>query len=266
MKSSSPSSNHTLSRLTLLSVVALLLSGCTMRALVGVEVEADGSGVFEVTVAYDEELRSFIEQESEEPIDWSDPSSLEDEESFGDIVEDLPDSAEVEPYSEDDFEGFTMSVEFGSLEELDEILSEASEDEAFPIEITEPEEGRFVLSTEGDIFGDEGLEGEDTEMFPPSMLEDLFDMQLRVSLPGEIVETNAPETTDDGVMVWDLNPMAEEQTQPEAISEVSSSSNLLFIVLGVLVIGAVVAGILYLRRGTTATETVPPEPEGTPAS
>lgn len=252
-------------RLLLVAALALLMSACTMRALVGVTVNADGSGVFEVSMAFDEELRTLMEQDSEEPIDWSDPGAFEGEDSPADMLGDLPDSASVSPYSEGDFEGFTVSVDFSSLEELNQVLSEASEDdaEAFPFEITEPEEGRFELATHGDVFGETDTSEDEFEMIPESMLADLFDMQLHVRLPGEVISTNAEETTEDGVMVWQLNPMAEEQVRPEAVSEVGSSSmTAIFVVLAVLAIGAVVAVVVFLRRGSAEVE---PSAVGVPA-
>ncbi len=88
-------------------------------------------------------------------------------------------------------------------------------------------------------------------MIPESMLTDLFDIQLHVRLPGEVLSTNAEETTDDGVMVWRLNPMAEEQVRPEAVSEVrSSSTTAIFVVLAALAIGAVVGVAVFLRHGS----------------
>lgn len=240
-------------RLLLVAVLALLMSACTMRALVSVTVNPDGSGVFEISMAFDEELRTLMEQESDEPIDWSDPGAFEGEDSPADMLGDLPDTASITAYSEDDFEGFTVSVDFSSLEELNEVLSEESEEdeEAFPFEITEPEDGRFELTTHGEVFGETDTTGDEFEMIPQSMLEDLFDMQLHVRLPGEVLSTNADETTDDGVMVWQLNPLAEEQVRPEAVSEVSSSSTTaIFVVLAVLAIGAVVGVVVLLRRGS----------------
>lgn len=245
------------SRLLLVAVLAMLLSACTMRALVGVNVNPDGSGVFEVSMAFDEELRKLMDQESPEPIDWSDPGAFEGEDSPADMLGDLPDSASVSAYSEDDFEGFTVSVEFSSLDELNEVLSEASEEgeETFPFEITQPEEGRFELTTHGEVFGETDPAEDEFEMIPQSMLEDLLDIQLHVQLPGEVVSTNADETTDDGVMVWRLYPMAEEQVRPEAASEVkATSTTAIFIVIAVLVIGAVAAAVVFLRRGSADAE------------
>lgn len=256
------------SRLTVVVLLAFLLSACTMRAVVEVDVNPDGSGVFEVSMAFDEELRTLLEEESTDPIDWSDPRSFEGEDSPADMVDEFPEGASITSYSEDDFEGFTVEMRFSSLDELDRMLSETSSDgeQAFPFRITEPEEGRFELATHGDIFGESEPTGDEFEMISESMMKELFDMQLRVRLPGEVVTTNADETTEDGVMAWELDPMAEAQVRPEAVSEVSSSSALpIVIVIAVLVVGAATAAVVFLRRGSSqAVETTVPAapPEG----
>lgn len=238
----------------------MLLSSCTMRAVVGVSVDPDGSGTFEITVAFDEELRTFLEEESPEPIDWSDPESFEGTDSPADLLDELPEGATIAPYSEDDFEGFTVTAEFGSLEELAQILEEASDgdEESFPFSITTDGE-RFELSTHGDLFGDAASSSDETDFFPTSMLADLFDFQLRVELPGEIISTNADETTDDGLMIWRLDVTDEEQVRPEAVSEVGSSSPLVIIALAVVLLAALVAGILLMRRRPGAAPDPDPE-------
>lgn len=222
-----------------------------MRALVGVNVNEDGSGLFEVTMAFDEELRTLLEEDAPEPIDWTDPSSFAGDDSPADLVDEFPEGADVSPYMEDDFEGFTVAMEFSTLQELDDLLAEMSSEgeEPFPIRVTDDGEGRFELSADGDLFDQAQPSQDEMEMLPQSMLEGLFDMQLHVRLPGEIVSTNADETTEDGVMVWELNPLAEDEVLPGAVSEVSSSSiaTTLILVAG-LVAGAAVAAVVFLRR------------------
>lgn len=251
----------------MIALAGLLLSSCTMRAVVGVDVNPDGSGVFDLTVAFDEELRTLLEEDSPEPIDWTDPSSFEGTDSPADFLDELPEGATTEPYTEDDFEGFTVTAEFSSLEELEQILADASseDEEAFPLSIVSDGE-RFELTTDGDLFGDTQLAEEETEFIPESMLADLFDFQLEVQLPGDIVSTNADETTDDGVMVWRLDMTSEDPVEPAAISEIGSSFPWVIVLVAALVLAAVVAaGLLLMRnRPEPAAPAPDPEPEATP--
>ncbi|MFP3915091.1 MAG: hypothetical protein ACLFWM_09470, partial [Actinomycetota bacterium] len=154
-------------------LLALLTSACTMRGLVGLDVEADGSGTFSVTIALDEELRTLLEEDSEEPIDWTDPSSFEGEDSPADLVDEFPEGASISPYTDEDFEGFTVDVAFSSLEELEEILAETSTEgeAAFPLRVTE-DNGRFEITATDDLFDEAAPSGDEMDMFSDAMLQD----------------------------------------------------------------------------------------------
>lgn len=250
-------------RLALLLVAMLMLSACTMRAIVGIDVEQDGSGTLEISMAFDEELRTLMEQEAGEPIDWSDPASFD--ESDTSFIEDLPEGATISAYSEDGFEGFTMSVEFADLEELDRLLSDTADDDSLPLVVT-AEGDRFELSSTGPVFADSGLTEEEAEFMSPEMLSDLFDMQLRVDLPGSVVSTNADETTDDGVMVWHLDPLASEPILPAAVSE-GGDSSILPILLGVaavIVVGVAAVLVVRSRAGSQEPASATEDPDQDP--
>ncbi|HLU53228.1 MAG TPA: hypothetical protein VK011_06540 [Acidimicrobiia bacterium] len=235
-------------RLLVLAVSSLLLASCTMRAVVDVDVNADGSGTLEMSIAYDEELRQLIEQESAEPVDWSDPASYMDGDSPATFLEDFPEGADIAPYSDGDFLGFTVSTRFDSLEELNSLLEESQSDdgEAFPFRVTTDGSGRFELVSDGPFFEGAALTEEEAEMMPPQMLADLFDIQLRVSLPGAIESTNADETVD-GVMVWRVDPMSSEPVIPAAVAQASSSSPVVWLV-AVAALVAVAGGVWFVRR------------------
>lgn len=259
----SPSLRSILTRLAAFALFALLLSGCTMRAWFDIDVSEDGSGTFEVTMAFDEEFQALMEQETDEEIDWTDPESWEETEGSGFSPGDFPEGAEIRPYTEDDFEGFTVSVPFDSLEEFDEMVGEMQEDseDAFPFQITSTD-GRFELTTEGEIFesADDELSGEDTDMIPEEMLSNLFDIQVRASLPGELISHNADEVTEDGTLVWRVDPLADEQASPQAVTEVSQGSWLIWVLIGAAVVVAAAIAVIALRRMRG------PETEPTPES
>jgi len=82
----------------LFAALLLLLSACKIRMDVGVDVNEDGSGSLSVTQAFDEEFRELLEENSGEPVDFTDPETLK-EMGLGIAVEDLPAgvNAEVRP-------------------------------------------------------------------------------------------------------------------------------------------------------------------------
>lgn len=241
-----------LTRLAVFSVVALLLSGCTMRAWFDIDVAEDGSGTFDVTMAFDEEFQALMEQDAEEEIDWTDPESWEQTGDGGLAPDGFPDEAEVRAYTEDGFEGFTVSMAFESVEEFEAMIEEMNEDgsdDAFPFQLTTTD-GRFELSTNGEIFesADDELSGEDSDMIPEEMLSNLFDIQVRASLPGELISHNADEVTENGTLVWRVDPLADEQASPQAVTEVSQGSWLIWVLIGAVVVVAAAIAIIALRR------------------
>ncbi len=256
--------SSTRARLALVALLGLMLSGCTMRAWFDIDVEADGSGTFQMTVALDEELRALMEEDVEDGIDWTDPSSWGEMGDSPLSPEDLPEGAEIRPYTEEDFEGFIVAVPFGSLDEFDAMLEELSEESAqddFPFRLTSTD-GRFELSTEGEVFGSagEGLSGEDMEMVPEEMLSSLFDIQMRASLPGEVVSHNADEVDEDGTLIWRIDPTEEDPTRPEAVSELARTSWLPW-VLGAAALALAAAGLTFaLRRLRRPEEVTVPGP------
>lgn len=207
-----------------------------------------------------------MEQDAEGEIDWTDPESWEEAEDGGFAPEGFPQEAEVRAYTEDGFEGFTVSMAFDSVEEFQAMIEEMGEDgsdDAFPFQLTATD-GRFELTTNGEIFesaGDE-LSGEDMDMIPEEMLSNLFDIQVRASLPGELISHNADEVTEDGTLVWRLDPLAEREESPQAVSEVSQSSWLIWVLIGGAVVVAAAIAVVALRR-MQAPEPEP-EPEAPP--
>lgn len=239
-----------------------------MRTWFDINVEEDGSGTFEVTMAFDEEFQALMEQESDEEIDWTDPESWEENEGSGFSPGDFPEGAEIRPYTEDDFEGFTVTVPFASLEEFDEMVGEMQDgsEDSFPFQITSTD-GRFELTTDGEIFGaaEEELSGEDMDMVPEEMLTSLFDIQVRASLPGELISHNADEVTEDGTLVWRVDPLAEQEETPQAVSEVSQGSWLIWVLIGAVVVVAAAIAVIALRRMQAPEPELEPEPEAPPA-
>jgi len=226
-------------RLAAVLLLVLSLSACKMRTVLGVEVVVDGSGTLAVTMALDEEFRSFIEENSDEPIDWSDPASFQ-ENDLDTGFSSLADDAEVTPYSADGFEGFTMSVGFGSLDELAELVNADSE-EAFPFVITSPSPGRFELNTVGDFLAPEEEMGE----IPSEFLE-MFDIQVHVKLPGKVTSHNADEVASDGTLIWHVALNDTPDEYPAAVAEVSSGVT---VVVALAVLAAAAAALaVWLRR------------------
>lgn len=235
-----------------LLVCLLFLSSCTIRSVTAIDVSADGSGTLAITVALDEEFRALIEESSGEALDWDDPETFVE----ADLASsELPPSAEVNSYSDGGFKGFTATVAFESLAELNSILAAAGEDSGgVLLSITEPTEGRFELSVSDEYMAMLAELGESGST-PSSMIEDLVDVRLEVALPGKLLEHNG--TVSGDAVVWKLSAGDPSQAAPYALSQVGGSSPWPF-VLALLAVGLIVGYFLVSSRLRALTESADP--------
>lgn len=187
-------------RFTLLSVVALLASGC-IRLNVDIEVNEDGSGTASIIQAFN--VKALSDFAGEDAI-----AVLEDPETL--IPTDLPDGVEAEVYDQDGFTGLRFTTEFGDLAEMEENLAALQAATAESLQNTgataeAQEEGLTIERTEeGWLFESPGLSSgtTDTEDIPDALLEG-FELRYSVTLHGETVDHNADEV-DGATYTWDL--------------------------------------------------------------
>ena len=88
-------------------LLTLVLSACTIRFDIGVEVNEDESGTFSLFIGLDEELRQLAEQSGGDDLDITQG------------LEDVPEGWTVEEVTEDGFEGVRVTADFASFEDLD---------------------------------------------------------------------------------------------------------------------------------------------------
>lgn len=237
----------------LFAALLLLLSACKIRMDVGVDVNEDGSGSLSVTQAFDEEFREMMEENSGEPVDFTDPETLK-EMGLGIAAEDLPAgvNAEVRPYKDGEFEGYTLALLFSSFEELETLAAEMrGEDnsDALPVALDVTREGnRFEFrAAEPFSLEEESTSEEGSEDFGLSGLADILEVRLLVKLPGEVVDHNASEVAADGTLIW-VSADADEAVVPFAVSEVGGGANWVMVAALVGVVLAGGAGFWWWRR------------------
>lgn len=194
-----------------------LLTGCfTMKMDLEVSADDDVSGT--MILAVDE---SFAEMADE------DPDSMFD-------TEDLPEGAEVEPYTEDGKVGQKVTFSGVPLEEWNSAMSDqdvAGEDAGEDTFSLVHDGDRYVFEATMDMSsatGDDSSEGSaDDEMlgedFEESM-EELMAMMLKdaeftvaITFPGDVVETNGE--VDGRTVTWDLDLTAAEKQEMNAVAE-----------------------------------------------
>lgn len=246
----------------LLLVAAVALSACTIRTHAETVVDEDGSGALSMVIAFDEEMRELLESESDEPIDWTDPSSF-DEDAVLDMSE-LPETAEIEAYEVEDFQGFRVIIPFANPEELNSLATEVFSEggaESGSMSLVIDDDDTVTFDADGGFFdmADSADLGEDMGDIPSGMLGDLFDIQFSVSLPGEVTEHNADEVLEDGTLVWSPSFDDVSATAPHAVAQLGAATGWLWWVLGaVVLIGLIAFGFYATRR--PAKTVAPSEP------
>jgi hypothetical protein len=235
----------------LLMLLALLSTACRIESNLIADINADGSGVIGAEIGYDEEAASFIEQftQGEDPFADSPmaavPGAQSREEDRGgmhylittaeveDIVAAMEQSAAADPNS--------LIQEFSVIATADRV------------EIT----GRASLA--GAMAGAEG-------MLSPDQLAESVSANIRLTLPGAILESNA--TSQDGnTLTWAL-PIAGGEVEISAVSDPTRLPDGGFPLWAIIVIAAAAAaaaaGALILisrKRSGTAIPPAPPNPE-----
>jgi len=241
--------------LPLVALLALLTAACRIETNIGADIKADGSGVITAEIGYDEEAAGFIEQFGEgEDLFAENP------------LADLPDAQ----MSEEDRDGMHYRVYTAEVDDVETFMTEQMVGESdglieqFSLTI-EPDRvevtGRGSAGAAMEGAGD--LEG----MMNPAMLAESLSINLRLTLPGKILEHNA-DSQDGNTLTWSI-PFTGEALEIRAVSDPTQSEGGGFPLWAIIVIAAVVvAGIgaiaLVGRRRSRAAAAAPPAPPPAP--
>jgi len=238
--------------LPLVALLALLTAACRIEMNIGAEIEPDGSGVISAEIGYDEEAADLMEQFGAEG------------DLFGENpLANLPD---VE-MTEEDRGGMHFRIYSAEVDDIESAIGEqmATESEGLIEEFSitiEPERVEVVGR------GSAGAAMEGSEDFMPlEELEESLSINLRVTLPGKILEHNADQK-DGNTLTWAI-PLTGEALDIRAVSDPTQSEGGGFPLWAIIVIAAVVvAGIAAIaligRRRTRAAVAPPPPPPPAP--
>lgn len=265
------------------AALALVLASCEIRVHTDLMVEEDGSGVLSSETSFDDQLMRMAEMSGQEMFS---------DETLSDEM--LPGGGEwsIEPVT-GEYTGIRVSLAFDSLDDLraqlddmaaatggafDEMLG--GEGMADGSGLADMAAGAgilsdFSLTRDGDAFVfrtavpdtgalmDEAM-GDDSLPIDMSMLDDIFDARFTLTLPGEIVSSNADMVTGQ-TLVWELSLNGGARVM-EARSELPSSGAGMIIALAVALL--VLAAIVYIaldRRRRSAEEAAAPAEEAAAA-
>ncbi|MFW6116293.1 MAG: LppM family (lipo)protein, partial [bacterium] len=178
-----------LHRLVITGLVSLALTGC-VKARLEIGVKPDGSGTMSVAIGMTQEALSFAGEDGEGVME-----RLSEEMSGDEDTEEV----EIRRWREGNYEWFSTSTSFETLEDLNSRLTDIKE---FGSVSVTRERGlvrdRFVLDGEiNPLMGDEEAPG-DLLIDPGGF----FEFQVVVGLPGEVVKTNGAFMEGSTRMLW----------------------------------------------------------------
>jgi hypothetical protein len=260
----------------LFAVLVLLLSACTIRFDIGIDVNADESGIFALFVGFDEQFQQLMEEGGGEGFDITEG------------LTDTPEGWTAEEVIEDGFEGARISTEFSDFDELNQKLAELNQEQGggagtdFLSDFSLTRDGdtfRFqadvsgideqLTGAVGESAGDDMLSGLD----PATLFEDLFEIRFRLTLPGTVESHNA-DSVNGNELIWNVD-VADEGTTYEAVSTTKAGAISLILIVGIVAILLVIAlGVVAMqrRKRQTALDAIdaawsdPGEPPANPIS
>jgi hypothetical protein len=244
--------------LILVAALALLTTACKIEINAELAINADQSGTVTMEIGYDDEILALAEADGGSPL-----------EMLGDLdLEDAP-GATTSTERRGDMNFTIVEVPVDDFTTLDGVgggLTEGLTDD-FQITFTEDLVTVRGATTLDDALGDSG----DTAAFPPEMMAEFFSINIRITMPGKILDHNA--TSQDGnTLTWvvDLTSGALDISADSNPNESAggSSSILIYALIGAAVL--IAAALVWMRMkkgsGSPAAEaaSAPPADDDAP--
>jgi hypothetical protein len=237
----------------LIAAVALLTAACKIETNFDATLNADGSGTVSAEIGLDEEALAFLQGE--------------------DPFEDAPADATTRTEERGDMTFYIVTQDFASA---DELASLATDDDGLfeTFTATFSDTRVTVRGTTADAGG--GLMGEDLGDFDPQLLEDSFSANIRITMPGKVIESNA-DIVDGSSLTWEVPLFAGGSVEITAQSDPTQSGDGGFPIWAIVAIVAVavaaLAAVVWWLRQRSSTEppaaeaadAAPPRPPGGPS-
>ena len=227
----------------LLILFLLLLSACQVKLDQATLVRGDGSGTLSVVIALDDELRELMAASDQD---------------IKAMAESLPVGFDTRDYVEGDLEGIASSVDFADLGQLNDLLAGELGGGQVAENVSVMREGdafRF-RATLGDVSGQLAQLDSAGAFLTDEVFDDVFDITIRVRLPGDLVDHNADEVGANGELLWRIDSAASgELYATSSVATGVSMSLMMVVVAGVAALG-LGAALLFSRPQTLASSPI----------
>jgi hypothetical protein len=169
--------------IVLASLLAIVAAACQIETNFGVVINADGSGRIVAEIGMDDEAQQFLLEGTDDPFEGNDlsdvPNAVRRTETRGDM----------------DF--WIVEVPVDDVTQIEDEVTGADNSllTGFNVEISDT-----LVSVRGTAAAEDAL-GDGAEGFDPSLMEDSLSFNIRITLPGKILEHNA-DSREGNTLVW----------------------------------------------------------------
>lgn len=246
--------------LILVAALALLTTACKIEINANIDINADKSGTIAIELGLDDEFADLMASMSDEPFD---PTTM-----FEDMdLESAPGAVQSEE-TRGDMTFYIVTIPVDDITDPQDLGGQAAEGLTEDITVTFTDE---LVSVVASVDASEALGGGgELDMFTPEMLAESFAVNIRITMPGEILSHNA-DSQDGNTLTWnvDLAAGGALDIQAESDPRASESSGIpiwVFIAAGAVLV-ALIGWFLMKSRGgskpaATPAADAPPAPEG----
>jgi hypothetical protein len=169
--------------IVLASLLAIVATACKIETNFGVVINADGSGTIVAEIGMDEEAQGVFLQGVDDPFEGNDlsdvPNAVRRTETRGDL----------------DF--WIVEVPVDDVTQIEDDVTSADNAllTGFDVEVSDT-----LVSVRGTATAEDAI-GDEAEGFDPSVMEDSISFNIRITLPGKILEHNA-DRREGNTLIW----------------------------------------------------------------
>lgn len=186
------------------SLLALVATACKIETNIGAIINADGSGTIVTEVGMDEEAKGFfLSEEGADPFEGNDLADCE--------------GARTREEQRGDLTFYIIECDVADITEFEDTMTSTENTmlTSFDITVTDT-----LVSVSGTASAEDAL-GSDVEGFDPALLEESISANLKITLPGRILDHNA-DSQSGNTLTWDI-PILGGTLDVEASSDPSGT-------------------------------------------
>jgi hypothetical protein len=234
--------------IVLASLLALVATACKIETNFGAVIGADGSGTMVAEVGMDEEAQGFLLTDGTDPFEGNDLAECE--------------GARTREENRGDLKFWIIECDVDDITEFESMMSTSENTfiQDFNITVTDT-----LVTVSGTASAEDTL-GSEAEGFDPTLFEESISANLKITMPGRILEHNA-DSQSGNTLTWEI-PVLGGTLNVQASSDPTGTPAggggggfplWLIIVIVVVVLG----GVYYLyaqnkKKGDAASAATPP--------